>query len=62
MREMDGFEATAAIREMEKTSGRHVPIVAMTAKALKGDQERGRSAAARGRARKIGAVGAHAAG
>ena len=40
MPEMDGFEATAAIREIEKTSGRHMPIVAMTANALKGDQER----------------------
>jgi two-component system, sensor histidine kinase and response regulator len=40
MPEMGGFEATAAIREMEKTSGRHMPIVAMTANALKGDQER----------------------
>ncbi|MFZ0883742.1 MAG: response regulator [Candidatus Acidiferrales bacterium] len=40
MPEMDGFEATAAIREGEKSSGRHIPIVAMTANALKGDQER----------------------
>jgi two-component system, sensor histidine kinase and response regulator len=40
MPEMDGFEATAAIREKEKSSGRHVPIIAMTANALKGDQER----------------------
>jgi two-component system, sensor histidine kinase and response regulator len=40
MPELDGFEATAAIREMEKASGRHLPIVAMTANALKGDQER----------------------
>ncbi len=40
MPEMDGFEATGAIREGEKTSGRHIPIVAMTANALKGDQER----------------------
>jgi CheY-like chemotaxis protein len=40
MPEMDGFEATAAIREMEKSSGRHMPIVAMTANALKGDEER----------------------
>ncbi|MGH9776046.1 MAG: response regulator [Candidatus Acidiferrales bacterium] len=30
MPEMGGFEATRAIREMEKTSGRHIPIVAMT--------------------------------
>ena len=40
MPEMDGFEATGAIRESEKKSGRHMPIVAMTANALKGDQER----------------------
>lgn len=36
----DGFEATAAIRAREKSSGQHIPIVAMTAHALKGDQER----------------------
>jgi two-component system sensor histidine kinase/response regulator len=37
---MDGFEATAQIREKEKRSGGHIPIIAMTAHALKGDQER----------------------
>ena len=37
---MDGFEATAKIRERERTSGQHIPIVAMTAHALKGDEER----------------------
>ncbi len=40
MPEMDGFEATQAIREREKTTGAHVPIVAMTAHAMKGDRER----------------------
>ena len=40
MPEMDGFEATAAIREREKKSGTHVPIVAMTAHAMVGDKER----------------------
>ena len=40
MPEMDGFEATAAIRDMEKKNGGHVPIVAMTAHALTGDRER----------------------
>lgn len=40
MPEMDGLEATAAIRQKEKFSGRHIPIIAMTANALKGDQER----------------------
>jgi PAS domain S-box-containing protein len=41
MPEMDGFEATAAIREREsRRGGRRVPIVAMTAYAMKGDMER----------------------
>src|SRR5258708_39714279 len=40
MPEMDGFQATAAIRACEKTTGVHLPIVALTAHALKGDSER----------------------
>jgi PAS domain S-box-containing protein len=40
MPEMNGLEATAAIREMEEASGVHVPIVGVTAHALKGDRER----------------------
>jgi len=40
MPDMDGFAATAIIREREQASGRHIPIVAMTAHALKGDPER----------------------
>src|SRR5205085_2723035 len=40
MPEMGGFEATALIREKEKTAGRHTPIVALTAHAMKGDRER----------------------
>jgi PAS domain S-box-containing protein len=40
MPEMDGFEATAAIRERERTDGTHLPIIAMTADAMKGDAER----------------------
>ena len=38
MPQMDGFQATAAIREKEKFSGGHVPIVAMTAHAMKSDE------------------------
>jgi two-component system, sensor histidine kinase and response regulator len=37
---MDGMEATAAIREREKKTGEHVPIIAMTAHAMRGDKER----------------------
>jgi CheY-like chemotaxis protein len=40
MPEMGGLEATAAIRERERETGRHIPIVAMTAHAMKGDRER----------------------
>jgi CheY-like chemotaxis protein len=36
---MGGFEATAAIRSRERESGTHIPIVAMTAHAMKGDRE-----------------------
>lgn len=37
---MDGYEATAAIREKEKSSGGHLPILAMTANAMQGDREK----------------------
>jgi CheY-like chemotaxis protein len=37
---MNGFEATAAIREKEKGTGRRLPIIALTAHAMKGDRER----------------------
>jgi two-component system, sensor histidine kinase and response regulator len=40
MPEMDGFEATAAIRKKEKGSGKHIPIIALTAHAMQGDRER----------------------
>jgi signal transduction histidine kinase/CheY-like chemotaxis protein len=40
MPEMDGFEATSIIRKYEKDAGRHTPIIALTAQAVKGDRER----------------------
>jgi two-component system, sensor histidine kinase and response regulator len=40
MPDMDGLEATAVIREQERQHGGHLPIIALTAHAMKGDQER----------------------
>ncbi len=40
MPEMDGVEATRAIRALEDGTGRHTPIVALTAHAMEGDRER----------------------
>ena len=40
MPELDGIAATLAIREWEKGAGNHLPILAMTAHAMKGDKER----------------------
>jgi PAS domain S-box-containing protein len=40
MPRMSGIEATRAIREAEKATGAHVPIIAMTAHAMEGDRER----------------------
>ena len=39
MPEMGGLEATAAIRERERATGRHTPIIALTARAMAGDRE-----------------------
>jgi CheY-like chemotaxis protein/HPt (histidine-containing phosphotransfer) domain-containing protein len=39
MPEMNGYEATTIIRQRELSSGKHVPIIAMTANAMKGDRE-----------------------
>jgi PAS domain S-box-containing protein len=40
MPQMDGLTATGRIRDQEKKTGRHVPIIAMTAHAMRGDRER----------------------
>ena len=40
MPEIDGIEAILAIREKEKTNGNHQPVIALTAHAMKGDEER----------------------
>jgi CheY-like chemotaxis protein/HPt (histidine-containing phosphotransfer) domain-containing protein len=40
MPEMSGFEVTAAIRQRERQTGAHVPIIAVTAHALPGDRKR----------------------
>ena len=40
MPEMDGLQLTGAIREKEKNTNTHLPIIAMTAYAMKGDRER----------------------
>lgn len=40
MPEMDGFEATRLIREKEQISGSHLPIIALTAHAMHGDEDR----------------------
>jgi CheY-like chemotaxis protein len=40
MPEMDGTEATAKIRALEQQSGKHIPIIALTANAMNGDRSR----------------------
>ena len=40
MPEMDGFQAAQEIRKLEAQSGQHIPIIALTARAMKGDRER----------------------
>jgi signal transduction histidine kinase/DNA-binding response OmpR family regulator len=40
MPEMDGFETTQAIREAERSNGNHLPIIALTARAMKEDEKR----------------------
>lgn len=40
MPDMNGYEATAAIREADKNSGQHTPIIGVTAHAVKGDMEK----------------------
>jgi len=40
MPEMDGFEATSSIREAERITGGHTPIIALTAHAMTGDRQR----------------------
>ena len=40
MPDMDGLEATRRIRQLEESNGRHIIIIALTAHAMKGDQER----------------------
>jgi PAS domain S-box-containing protein len=40
MSDMDGFAATRAIRQLEHSSGRHIPIIAMTASVMEGDRDK----------------------
>ncbi|HXU05487.1 MAG TPA: response regulator, partial [Polyangia bacterium] len=40
MPEMDGFEVAAVVRERERTTRKHLPLVALTAHAMRGDRER----------------------
>ncbi|GAB4254788.1 MAG: response regulator [Thermoleophilia bacterium] len=42
MPELNGYEATSALKADEET--RHIPVLALTAKAMRGDEEKGRQA------------------
>ena len=40
MPQMNGYQATDAIRQLEKQNGGHIPIIGVTAHAIKGDREK----------------------
>ncbi len=46
MPEMDGYQAITLIREMEKTTGKHLPIIALTASSMEEDRQKSFNAGA----------------